>query len=195
MKIKITDHDALIVVDMQKDFLPGGALPVSGADKIIPNINMYIKLFEENSNPVYFTRDWHPKEHISFKGQGGIWPPHCIQDSEGAMFDENLYIPADNKFVISKGVLKEFDAYSGFQGTVLNELLKEKGIKRVFICGVATDYCVKNTLLGAVNLGYFTILLKDGIKGVDINPGDTENAIDAMMQKGAVLCSFSDIVK
>lgn len=193
MKVKITDKDALIVVDMQKDFMPGGALPVPEGDKIIPRLNEYIKLFENKGLPVFFTRDWHPENHISFKGYGGIWPPHCVQGTKGAEFHDELYIPADNKFIISKGTSQEFDAYSGFQGTILEDLLRERGIRRVFIGGVATDYCVKNTTLGALNLGFEAIVLEDAIKGVDVNPGDVEKAVDEMMDRGAVFINIEDI--
>ncbi len=186
-------HDALIVVDVQKDFMPGGALPVPEGDKVVPALNEYIGLFSSKGLPVYFTRDWHPEDHISFKAQGGLWPPHCVQNTEGARFHEELYIPHDNRFIISKGTSRDFDAYSGFQGTILDSLLKERGIRRVFIGGVATDYCVKNTLLGALNLGYFAFLLLDAIKGVDVNPGDSERAIEEMLSVGAVAISLSDL--
>jgi len=194
MKVKLTARDALIVVDMQKDFMPGGALPVPEGDKIIPRINEYVKLFEKRGLPVFYTRDWHPENHISFKGHGGVWPPHCVQGTEGAKFHEDLYIPADNKFIISKGTSQEFDAYSGFQGTVLNDLLKERGIRRIFVCGVATDYCVKNTTIGGINLGYQAFVLEDAIKGVDVNPGDVERAVEEMMEKGASFIKIEDIV-
>ena len=193
MKVKINDFDALIVVDMQNDFMPGGALPVPEGDKIIPVLNEYIKLFESKGNPVFFTRDWHPENHISFKGYGGIWPPHCVQDTKGAEFHPDLHIPSDNKFIISKGYSRDFDAYSGFQGTVLNELLKERGIKRIFVGGVATDYCVKNTVIGGLNLGYETFVLEDGIKGVNVNPEDSEKAIDHMLSKGAILTNKNEV--
>jgi nicotinamidase/pyrazinamidase len=193
MKLKINDFDALIVVDMQNDFMPGGALPVPDGDKIIPRINEYIKIFEKNNNPVFYTRDWHPKDHISFEGYGGVWPPHCVQDTEGAKFHPDLYIPLDNKFIISKGYSRDFDAYSGFQGTILNDLLKERGIKRIFVCGVATDYCVKNTVIGGLNLGYQVFVLEDAIKGVDVNPGDSEKAINIMLSKGAVLINKNEV--
>ena len=193
MRLKINPFDALIVVDMQKDFMPGGVLPVPEADKIIPILNEYIRIFNENGNPVFFTRDWHPEKHISFKGFGGIWPPHCVMNTEGAKFNENLFIPNDNKFIISKGTSEDFDAYSGFQGTILNDLLKERGIKRVFVGGVATDYCVKNTVLGAINLGYQVFLLEDGIKGVNLKEGDVERAINEMLEKGTTLITLNDI--
>ena len=193
MKLKINDFDALIVVDMQNDFMPGGALPVPDGDKIIPVLNQYIQLFADRGNPVYFTRDWHPADHISFKGHGGIWPPHCVQDTEGAKFHPDLKIPLDNKFIISKGTSRDFDAYSGFQGTILDQLLKERGIKRLFVCGVATDYCVKNTVLGGLNLGYQVFVLEDAIKGVEVNKGDIEKAINQMLEKGAVFINYGEI--
>ncbi|ACO04925.1 MAG TPA: bifunctional nicotinamidase/pyrazinamidase [Persephonella sp.] len=193
MRINITDFDALIIVDMQNDFMPGGALPVPDGDKIVDSLNRYIDLFSQKGSPVYFTRDWHPEDHISFKGYGGIWPPHCVQNTEGAQFHPELKIPSDNKFIISKGVSREFDAYSGFQGTVLDDLLKERGIKRIFVGGVATDYCVKNTVLGGLNLGYQVFVLEDGIKGVDVNEGDSERAVEVMKNKGAVIINAEDI--
>ena len=193
MKLKINDFDALIVVDMQKDFMPDGALPVPKGDKIVPVLNRYIQLFADKGNPVYFTRDWHPPDHISFRGHGGIWPPHCVQDTEGAKFHPDLKIPLDNKFIISKGTSRDFDAYSGFQGTILDRLLKERGIKRLFVGGVATDYCVKNTVLGGLNLGYQVFVLEDAIKGVEANKGDIEKAINQMLEKGAVFINYGEI--
>lgn len=193
MKIRLTKRDALIVVDMQRDFMPGGALPVPEGDKIVPRLNQYIRLFFEKGLPVFFTRDWHPPDHISFKDQGGVWPPHCVQNTEGAKFHPDLYIPPDNRFIISKGTSKDFDAYSGFQGTLLDQLLKERGIRRVFVGGVATDYCVKNTVLGAINLGYEAFLLLDGIKGVDVEQGDSQRAIEDMLGAGAVGVEYEEI--
>ncbi len=193
MKLKLTKFDALIVVDVQRDFMPGGALPVPDGDKVVKPLNAYIQLFSERGLPIFFTRDWHPKDHISFKGHGGIWPPHCVQDTEGAQFHPDLIIPSDNKFIISKGTSRDFDAYSGFQGTVLDSLLKERGIKRIFVGGVATDYCVKNTVIGGLNLGYFVFLLVDAIRGVDVNPGDSERAIEEMLDAGALCLTYQDL--
>jgi len=193
MRIRMTDKDALIVVDMQRDFMPGGALSVQEGDKIVPRLNQYIRLFFEKGLPVFFTRDWHPPDHISFKDQGGVWPPHCVQDTEGAKFHPDLYIPPDNRFIISKGTSRDFDAYSGFQGTMLDQLLKERGTKRVFVGGVATDYCVKNTVLGAINLGYEAFLLLDGIKGVDVKQGDSQRAIEDMLGAGAVGVEYEEV--
>lgn len=193
MKVKLSQRDALVIVDMQRDFMPNGALPVPEGDKIIPRINEYVEIFFHKGLPLFFTRDWHPQDHISFKDQGGLWPPHCVQDTEGAQFHPDLFIPKDNRFIISKGTSRDFDAYSGFQGTILDSLLRERGIKRLFIGGVATDYCVKNTVLGAINLGYQVFLLEDAIKGVDVNPGDSEKAIQEMLISGAVVIEIDDI--
>jgi len=193
MRLKLTNKDALIVVDMQNDFMPWGALPVPDADKIVPQLNAYIEAFSSRSLPVYFTRDWHPPDHISFKGHGGIWPPHCVQETEGAQFHKDLVIPKDNEFIISKGTSRDFDAYSGFQGTLLDSLLRERGIRRLFVGGVATDYCVKNTVIGGLNLGYEVFVLIDATKGVDVNAGDTDRALQEMMSSGAVVVDFGDL--
>lgn len=191
MRLTLSKKDALIVVDMQKDFMPWGVLPVKDADKLIPTINRYVEKFESRGLPVFFTRDWHPENHISFKGYGGVWPPHCVANTDGANFHPHLKIPSDNKFIISKGTSPEFDAYSGFQGTVLDNLLKERGIKRVFVCGVATDFCIKNTAIGAINLGYQVFILLDGIKGVFEN--SSEEAIKILLEEGAVLVSYDEL--
>ena len=180
----LTDRDALIVVDMQNDFMPWGRLPVPGADKIIPEVNWYCKLFYSAGLPVFATRDWHPENHISFDVNGGRWPVHCVQWSRGADFAEGLELPPDT-FIINKGDRPEMEAYSGFQGTVLDELLKERGIKRVFVCGIATEFCVKNTCLGAINLGYVTFVLRDAVKGLDDR---SENeALERILRSGAII--------
>jgi len=191
--VRITANDALIIVDVQIDFCPGGALPVPDGDRIVPAVNEYIEMFRIVGQPVFATRDWHPENHISFKENGGIWPRHCVQNTEGAKFHPDLKLPPD-AFIISKGERPELEAYSGFQGTLLDSLLKERGIKRVFICGLATDYCVRNTAIGALNLGYTTFILSDAIKGVDVNKGDSEKSIETMMRKGAVLLNLQRFI-
>ena len=185
LELMLTRRDALIVVDMQKDFITG-SLAVKGAQKIIEPVNRYIELFSSAGCPLFFTRDWHPENHISFRENGGIWPKHCVQNTEGARFHEDLRIPKDNLFIISKGTDPGFDAYSGFQGTDLHQLLQERGIKRIFLCGIATDYCVKHTALGGINLGYQTFILLDAVKGVDLEPGDSERALEELYETGAV---------
>lgn len=178
------DKDALIIVDVQKDFCTGGALPVPEGEKIVPVLNKYIEKFHEAGALIVATRDWHPPNHSSFKNHGGIWPPHCIQETPGAEFHPDLKLPKETK-IISKATSADKEAYSGFDGTDLEKELKNAGIQRLFIGGLATDYCVKSTVLDALRLGFETVLLFDAIKGVDVNPGDSERAIKEMLEKGA----------
>lgn len=193
MNLHITDNSALIVVDVQNDFCPGGALPVPEGDKVVPVLNRYIHKFTERGLPVYFTRDWHPEGHVSFKPQGGIWPTHCIQGAEGARFHSGLFIPS-TAVIVSKGTSPRADAYSGFQGTDLHDQLKRKGVRRLFIGGLATDYCVKSTVLDALRGGFEAILLSDASKGVDVNPGDSERAAEEMVKEGAIKINLEDLI-
>lgn len=193
MKVLLTPHDALIVVDVQVDFLPGGVLAVPNGDKVIPPLNHYIGTFFAKGLPVYFTRDWHPKDHLSFRENGGSWPPHCVAGTPGALFPKALLLPADNKFIISKGMKCQFDAYSGFQDTPVMSLLQERGIRRVYIGGLATEYCVKNTVIGALNLGFTTFLLADAIQGIDMTPGECEKAVEQMLSEGAIALTEKDL--
>ncbi|SNR72023.1 bifunctional nicotinamidase/pyrazinamidase [Desulfurobacterium atlanticum] len=185
MKVMLTPFDALIVVDVQKDFCPGGALAVPDGDKVVEPLNRYIDLFKTAGLPIFATRDWHPEEHISFTINGGLWPVHCLQNSEGAKFHDGLKLPPDT-FIINKGDRPELEAYSGFQATLLESLLKERGIKRIFVGGLATDYCVKNTVIGGLNLGFTVFVLLDGVKAVEVKPGDGDRALKEMFSKGAV---------
>ena len=190
MRVKITPKDALILVDIQKDFLPGGALPVPEGDKVIESANKYIELFQEVGAPIFATRDWHPPNHISFKEQGGLWPPHCVQNTEGAKFAVGLKLPPE-VFIINKGDRPEFDAYSGFQGTLLEDLLRERGVRRIFVGGLATDYCVLNTVLGGLNLGFQVFWLSDASKG--ITPEGEKKAEERMLSEGAVKVVYNDL--
>jgi len=183
LKIKVGRKDALIIVDVQKDFCPGGALPVPEGDKIIPNLNKYVEIFRKNGGKIYATRDWHPENHRSFKEYGGLWPKHCVQGTEGAEFHPNLKLPED-AVIISKGTDPLREAYSGFEGTDLKKKLKQEGIVRVFVGGLATEYCVKNTVLDAIKFGFETVLLMDAIRGIDLKPSDSRKAIDEMVKKG-----------
>ncbi len=157
-------EEALIVVDMQRDFMPGGALPVPGADALIPRVNEYINLFRERGAMIVATRDWHPENHVSFRENGGPWPRHCVRDTPGAEFVVDL--PEDT-LIVSKATGPDKDAYSGFDGTGLADLLHGNGVKRVYICGVAMEYCVRATALDAVKHGFETYLLLDAVKGID----------------------------
>lgn len=184
-------QSALIVVDVQNDFCPGGALPIKGGDEIVPVLNRYLELFGKTRSGVYATRDWHPRNHCSFKKQGGSWPDHCTQNSPGAEFHPGLKLPHDAE-VISKAIRPETDAYSGFEGTNLELYLKRKGTQRLFVGGLATDYCVKQTVLDARRLSFETYLLTDAIWGIDAKKGDCQKAIEEMKKAGAILTSLQE---
>lgn len=190
--IKVGKGDALIIVDVQIDFCPGGALPVPEGDKIVPVINEYIRKFKAAGALIVATRDWHPPNHISFRSQGGPWPPHCIQGTRGAEFHPDLRLPED-ALIISKATDPLKEAYSGFEGTDLTDKLREAGIKRVFVGGLATEYCVKNTVLDAVERGFETFLLEDAVRGIDVKPGDVERAIKEMLERGAKKITLTEI--
>lgn len=192
MKVKIGKGDALIVVDVQRDFCPGGALPVPRGDEVIPVLNEYLERFRRAGAAIYATRDWHPPNHKSFREYGGEWPPHCIQGTEGAEFHPNLKLPGDT-LIISKATEPDKEAYSGFEGTNLKESLESRGVKRVFVGGLATDYCVKSTVLDALKYGFDVFLLVDAVRGVDLQPGDSERAIEEMVRRGAKKITLSDL--
>jgi nicotinamidase/pyrazinamidase len=175
---------ALLVVDVQRDFCPGGPLPVKNGDKVIEPINRMVRLFTEEGLPTIFTRDWHPHDHCSFKAYGGIWPPHCIQDTPGATFHPSLLVPR-GALIVSKATDPGRDAYSGFQGTELARKLAEEHVVDVYIAGLATDYCVMNTVLDALKEGFTTHVLTDCIRGVNLKPTDSANALKIMAREGA----------
>lgn len=192
MKLRLTQKDALILVDIQNDFCTG-TLAVSGALEIIGKANNYIELFRNNNLNVFVTRDWHPINHSSFKEYGGIWPKHCVQNTFGAQFYKDLRLTEDN-YIISKATEVEKDAYSGFDNTQLHGMLQDRGVKRLFVGGISTDYCVKATILDALNLDYTTFFLSDASCAVDINDTDGQTAINQMLDGGAILIEFSDIL-
>jgi nicotinamidase/pyrazinamidase len=181
--------DALILVDVQNDFLPGGSLGVPGGNKIIPILNRYIALFHTHGLRIFATRDWHPPDHISFLPQGGPWPPHCIAKTFGAAFPAELELPSD-AFIISKATNQGKDAYSGFDDTPLNGLLKSLVIRRVFIGGVATEHCVLNTVKDARRYHYISFILEDAICALDISPNDSLRALAEMVHLGAIPIRF-----
>jgi len=181
--------DALILVDVQNDFLPGGSLAVPMGNKIIPILNRYIALFHTHGLRIFATRDWHPPDHISFLQQGGPWPPHCIATTFGAAFPVGLELPSDT-FIISKATNRGKDAYSGFDDPPLNSLLKSLGIRRVFIGGVATEHCVLNTVKDALQYHYTSFVLEDAICALDINSNDGLHALEEMVHLGAIPIRF-----
>jgi nicotinamidase/pyrazinamidase len=193
MQLTINKNDALVLVDIQNDFCTG-SLAVPGALSIIDKANIYITLFKNDNRAIFATRDWHPKNHSSFKDFGGIWPVHCVQNTFGSMFYKDLKLP-DSAEIISKATNPNKDAYSGFDGTDLDEKLKKADIKRLFIGGLATDYCVKATVLDALSLGYTTLFLSDASKAVNINLNDEKESINEMLQSGAILINLNDITQ
>lgn len=179
---------------MQRDFCPGGALAVSDGDKIIPRLNRVIEAFQRSERPVFFTRDWHPRDHISFERQGGPWPPHCVQGTFGAGFHPDLRVPP-TATVISKGADPLVEAYSGFQGTDLEARLKEQGTERVVIGGLATDYCVKETALDARRSGFSVEVIEDCVRPVDSKPGDGDRALEEVRRAGAKLVTAEAVIQ
>ncbi len=186
--------DALLVVDVQNDFLPGGSLAVPRGDEVVPVLNRCLTLFSSKALPIYASRDWHPANHCSFRAQGGPWPPHCIAETYGAEFPGNLDLPAD-AVIISKADTPDKDAYSAFGDTDLGLCLKAVDVRRLFVGGLATDYCVLNTVKDARALGYDVVLLTDAVRAVEVQPGDGERALAEMRGLGARLAATSDIAQ
>jgi nicotinamidase/pyrazinamidase len=183
------NKDALIVVDVQNDFCPGGTLAVKGGDQVVLVLNRYIDQFTKAGSPIFATRDWHPEKTSHFISGGGPWPPHCIQGSWGARFHPDLKLsPAT--VMVSAGMGSDEDGYSGFlgrdeSGARLADLLRQRGVERIFVGGLATDYCVKHTVLDGLKEGFKVVLLADSVRGVNLKAGDSERAIEEMLHAGA----------
>ncbi len=182
-------RDALVLVDVQNDFCPGGSLAVPDGDQVVPVLNRYAERFGEARAPVFASRDWHPPKTKHFQAYGGAWPPHCVQGTRGAEFHPGLEMPAGT-VVVSKGMDPEQDAYSAFQaederGIAFARALAARGVKRLWVGGLATDYCVKATVLDALRSGLEVQVLADAIRAVDVQPGDGERAIGEMREAGA----------
>lgn len=192
-EISFKPGDALLIVDVQNDFLPGGSLAVRRGDEVVPVLNRYVRAFEAHGLPLYATRDWHPERHCSFHAQGGPWPPHCMAGTRGAEFAAQLSLPP-SAVIISKATTPEKDAYSGFQDTDLDQRLRAAAVRRLFIGGLATDYCVLNTVRDALRLGYEVFLLTDAIRAVDVQPGDGLRAEEEMTRLGAQRISLGGVV-
>jgi nicotinamidase/pyrazinamidase len=195
----VTDNPkaALIVVDVQKDFCPGGALAAPGGDDIIPVLNRYVADARTRDITVYASRDWHPERTSHFKDYGGQWPPHCVQESPGAQFHADLNLPPD-AVIVSKGDDPQRHGYSAFDGrtsdgkTLLHDL-RDRHITRVYVTGIATDYCVKATALDALQAGLEVRVLPDAMTGIDLRPGDAQRALDEMSAAGARIVRSLDV--
>ena len=191
-RVTLGGGDALIVVDVQNDFLPGGRLGVPHGDEVIAPLNQYLRAFRARRLPIYATRDWHPLDHCSFAPQGGPWPPHCVAQSDGAAFAAALALPPET-VVISKATTADKDAYSGFEGTDLAARLRAQGVRRTFVGGLATDYCVLNTVRDAIKNGFEVYLLADAIRAVNVKPDDGANAEAEMRGLGARPVTLADL--
>jgi nicotinamidase-related amidase len=176
--------EALVIVDFQNDFTPGGALGVDGGDEIAGRLNELAS--DARFELVVATRDWHPPDHGSFAPQGGIWPVHCVAGTPGAELNSRLDRGLIDT-VVDKGQDQHADGYSGFEATLLEELLRAQGVDHVTIGGIATDYCVKNTALDALRLGFGVTVVRDAVRGVDVEPGDSERALDELRAAGATV--------
>ena len=178
--------DALLIIDLQNDFLPGGAMAVPGGDTVIAPLNGWIARFARAGLPVLATRDRHPSNHCSFREQGGPWPVHCVAHTPGAMTPTALNLPP-SALIVDKPCHSQVETYSGFDGTSLEKELRRAGIKRLWVGGLATDYCVLNTVLAALDLGFEVVLLTEAMRAVEVEPGDGQRALSAMIDHGAVI--------
>lgn len=186
MPVDLQYEDALLIVDVQNDFCPGGALAVQEGDQVVPVLNRWIEAAQAAGIPVFASRDWHPQGHISFKEQGGPWPIHCLQGSQGAEFHHRLKLPP-NAVILSKGSSRGKDAYSAFQGTELTERLKKAGVHRLWVGGLALDYCVKESILDALRAQLEVHLIRAGTRAVDVQAGDGEKALHEIALAGALI--------
>jgi len=182
--------DALIVVHVQRDFCPGGALPVPQGDAVVPVLNEWLR---DACLLKIATRDWHPPNHCSFRRRGGPWPDHCVQDSPGSRFHPDLFVEAFDS-VFSSATDPEKEAYSGFSVPELAATLRSRGIRRLWIGGLATEYCVKATVLDGRAEGFEVFVIEDAIRGIEVTPGDCERARHEMEGAGARFVR-SDLVK
>jgi nicotinamidase/pyrazinamidase len=182
--------DALIVVDVQNDFCPGGALAVPEGDRVVPILDRIIR---QGGALVLATRDWHPPDHCSFQAQGGIWPVHCVAGTPGAAFHPDLDLARIEHLITNKATTRDDEAYSGFQGTNLAGLLRGRGIQRLVVGGLATDYCVKATALDGRKEGFQVFLLTDAIRAVDVQPGDGDRALADMRAAGVLPITSADL--
>ncbi|MDY3869155.1 MAG: bifunctional nicotinamidase/pyrazinamidase [Pyramidobacter sp.] len=183
---------ALFIVDVQKDFCGGGALEVKNGDAVVPVCNKLISLAAEHGCVVFASRDWHPADHCSFKEFGGIWPVHCVAGTDGAQFHSELKLPVD-AMIINKDTEPNECHYSALAGTQAAAIMHDAGITNLLVCGLATDYCVKNTLLDCLKEGFEVTLVSDACRAVNVEPDDEKKALDEMAAAGAVVLPFAKV--
>jgi len=188
--------DALLVVDVQNDFCPGGSLPVPEGDAVVPVLNAYMARAAAAGIPIYVSRDWHPERTAHFQAYGGQWPPHCVQGTPGAEFHPGLRIPP-GAVVASKGMREYDEGYSMIvaqlpDGRDQLSALREAGITRIYVGGLATDYCVRATVLDALAERFDVAVLADAVRAVDVQPGDGARALEEMREAGARFETLAD---
>jgi nicotinamidase/pyrazinamidase len=180
---------ALLIIDFQNDFTPGGALAVAGGDEIAEPVKGLAREFDH----VLATRDWHPPDHSSFETEGGPWPVHCVQGTHGAELHPAMS-EVDVEAVVDVGVGREDQGYSGFEKSKLEQLLRDRDVDEVAVVGLATDYCVRASAIDAARLGFETTVVTDAIRPVEVEPGDGERALEEMKQAGATLKSSNEVL-
>ena len=188
---------ALLLVDVQNDFCPGGALAVPEGDRVVPVLNEYAQKFAADAYPVFASRDWHPQVTRHFKDQGGPWPPHCVAESPGAAFHPQLKLPV-NATVLTKGTDPEDDGYSAFeaadaQGRNLGVALRMDDVASLYVGGLATEYCVRASVMDGLKNGLDVVVLLDAVRGIDVKDGDVARALDEMMRAGARTATLATI--
>ncbi len=183
---ELRSSDALLIVDVQQDFCPGGALAVPDGDAVVPVLNQWIDAARIAGAAVFASRDWHPPDHVSFQEQGGPWPSHCVAETSGAAFHPDLALP-ESTTVIDKGTDSGHEAYSAFEGTDLAARLRAAGITRLWVGGLALDYCVRASVLDARRIAGLPVhLILSATRAVEVQPGDGSRALDDMRAAGAV---------
>jgi nicotinamidase/pyrazinamidase len=194
-----TAQSALLVVDVQRDFCAGGALAVPEGDRVVPPLNRVMVALRaaEPDLPVYASRDWHPPVTRHFRTFGGLWPPHCLQESRGAEFHPDLRLPPD-AIVVTTGDRPDSEGYSAFEGrtadgTTFAEDLSRRRVRHLYVGGLATDYCVRASVLDARKAGLTVTVLSDAVRGVEVNPGDSARALEEMRAGGAEVATTAEV--
>lgn len=183
---ELSAQDAVIIVDVQNDFCPGGALPVAEGDRVVPMLNRWIDAARRGHAVVVASRDWHPRNHVSFRERGGPWPAHCVQGTPGADFRADLRLPPD-ALTVSKAITADKDNYSDFEDTDLAVTLRQRGVCRLWVGGLALDFCVRATVLDGLAAGFEVHVILDATRPINVNPGDGEHAVEEMRGHGALI--------
>lgn len=198
MPSRLSPHDALLIVDVQNDFCPGGALAVAGGDEVVPVLNAWIEAAVQAGATIVASRDWHPADHCSFGERGGPWPVHCVAGTPGAQFHPDLRLPPGT-LIVSAGTSGQDDGYSAFEGRIegggsFEEDLRARGITHLIVGGLATDYCVRASVLDARRLGIDVTVVTDAVRAINVQPGDGERALQEMQAAGAELKTSDEVL-